>query len=249
MREPVEVVRGVWLLRGLRGCNVYAVRLDAGRVALIDCRALGSAAAVERSLRAADIHPREVSALLLTHRHWDRAASAVTLRTRLRLDAVAGAGDVRDGRLRREARHRFGRRRPPERVAVDVPLPMDEESEPLSGLLAIPAPGHTDASVCYLLADRDFMFVGDAALRSRDHMSWPLPPANDDTAAQEESLRAIAARADHGGAGHGAPVTGHFGGWMRDLAARDPRRGPSFLPALTSPLQMVHFTRRMLLGS
>ena len=205
---------------------------------------------MERNLRAADIHPREVSALLLTHRHWDHAASAATLRKRLRLEVVAGAGDVRDGRLRGEARHRFGRRRPPERVAVDRPLPMDEESEPLPGLLAIPAPGHTDGSVCYRLADRDFMFVGDVALRSRDHMSRPLPLANDDTAAQEESPRAIAARApDHGGAGHGAPVTGHFGGWMRDLAARDPRRGPSFLPAVSSPLQMVHFTRRMLLGS
>ena len=250
MREPVEVVSGVWWLRGLRGCNVYAVRLDGGAVALIDSGALGSAAAAERSLRAAGIHPREVSILLLTHRHWDHAASAATLRTRLRLEVAAGAGDVRDGHLRGELRRRFGRHWPAERVAVDLPLPADRESEPLPGLLAIPAPGHTDGSVCYLLPDRGFMFIGDVALRSRDHMSRPLPLANDDTASQEESLRAIAARApDHGGAGHGAPLTDHFGQWMRDLAARDPRSGSSLLRALKRPVQMAHFTRRMLFGS
>ena len=100
VREPVEIVPGVWWLRGLRGCNVYAVRLEDGRVALIDCGALSRAAAVPNALLAAGLELDDVSTLLLTHRHWDHAAGAAALRARLGLTVVAGAGDVRDGRLR-----------------------------------------------------------------------------------------------------------------------------------------------------
>ena len=129
-------------------------------------------------------------------------------------------------------------------------LPAEEESEPLPGLIAIPAPGHTDGTTCYLLPDRELMFVGDVALHSGGRMSRPLPVANDDTAAQERSLRAIAARAPaHGAPGHGAPLIDHFGLWMRELASRPPGSGPWLLRAVRDPLQMVRFARRVFLGS
>lgn len=250
MREPVQIVAGVWWLRGLRGCNVYAVRLDDGGVALIDCGAPGSAAAIPGALRAAGIDLGSVGTLLLTHRHPDHAAAAAALRERLGLAVVAGAGDVRDGLLRGVRGRRFARQRRAEPVTVDVALPADEESEPLPGLIAIPSPGHTDGSTCYLLPERELMFIGDVALRSSDRMSRPLSIANDDTATQERTLRMIAERAPANGApGHGAPLIGPFGRWMRVVASKPPASGPWALPVVRNPIQIARFAHRMFLGS
>ena len=249
VREPVEIVAGVWWLRGTRGCNVYAVRLDDGRFALIDCGAVSSGAAIPRALLAADIYLDSVDTLLLTHRHLDHAAGAAALRERLGLTVMAGAGDVRDGQLR-GARRRFGRQRLAAVVDIDVALPADEESEPLPGLIAIPSPGHTDGSTCYLLPERELMFIGDVALRSSERMSRPLRIANDDTAAQERTLRMIAERAPaHGAPGHGAPLRGQFGEWMRALASKPPASGPWVLRVTRNPIQIARFARRMFLGS
>ena len=248
MPAPVEIVEGVWWLRGLRGANVYAIRLENGSAAIVDCGSPGSAEAIEDGLRAAGIAPADACTLLLTHRHWDHAGSAAALRERLGLTVVAGAADVQDGRLRRESPGWLGRHRPAaEPATVDVALPMDAQREPLPGVVAVPSPGHTAGSVCYLLPDRELMFIGDVALHSGDRMSRPLPVSNEDTAAQEHSLRAIAAHAPaHGAPGHGDPLSGHFGESMRKLASKPPAPGPWFLRVLLNPRQMARFMIRSL---
>lgn len=244
MQTPVQVVDGVWWLRGTRGCNVYAVRLADGSVALVDSGAPGSAAVIEQGLRAAGFAPPDVRALLLTHRHWDHAGSAAALRERFELRVIAGAGDVEGGRLRRHARWRGpGSGGPP--VVVDAVVPMDGESEPLPGVIAIPASGHTAGSLCYLLPDRELMLIGDVALHSGDRMSRPLPISNHDTVAQERSLRAIAERSPrHGAPGHGDPLTEHFREWMLVLASKPPASGPWMLRVLLNPRLIWRFIRR-----
>ena len=246
MPAPVEIVEGVWWLRGPRGANVYAIRLENGSAAIVDCGSPGSAEAIEDGLRAAGIAPADAGTLLLTHRHWDHAGSAAALRERLALTVVAGAADVEGGRLRGESAGWLARYRPAaEPATVDVALPMDAQREPLPGVVAVPSPGHTAGSVCYLLPDRELMFIGDVALHSGDRMSRPLPVFNEDTAAQERSLRAIAAQAPaHGTPGHGDPLTGHFGEWMRALASKPPASGPWFLRVLLNPGQMARFMLR-----
>ncbi len=248
MPAPVEIVEGVWWLRGPRGANVYAIRLENGSAAIVDCGSPGSAEAIEDGLRAAGIVPADVGTLLLTHRHWDHAGSAAALRERLGLTVVAGAADVEDGRLRSESAGWLGRHRTAAvPTTVDVALPMDAQREPLPGVVAVPAPGHTAGSVCYLLPDRELMFIGDVALHSGDRMSRPLPVSNEDTAGQERSLRAIAAMAPaHGAPGHGDPLTGYFGEWMRELALKPPAPGPWFLRVLLNPRQVARFMMRSL---
>ncbi len=76
-------------------------------------------------------------------------------------------------------------------------------------------------------------------------MSRPIPPSNDDTAAQERSLHALAARVGPNGApGHGDPVIGGFDDLMRTLAARPPAPGPWWLRILLNPRAVARFARR-----
>lgn len=229
---PEVILPGVWWLHGVRGANVYAVRLADGAFALVDAGLPGSAPAILDGLHR--LGAERVSHLLLTHRHLDHAGSAAALRRALGLAVVVGAGDAADGRLRG----------PFEETPVDVLLPA-RECEAAPGVLAIPAPGHTAGSTCYLLRESGLLFIGDVALHSGNRMSRPLPPANEDTPTQERSLAAIAGRAPlHGAPGHGDPVVEGFGELLRALAARPPARGPWWLRVLLNPRALARFLRR-----
>ncbi|TAK80841.1 MAG: MBL fold metallo-hydrolase [Dehalococcoidia bacterium] len=222
------VMEGVWWLFGVRGSNVYLLRLPSGAHVLVDAGMPGSDGAILARLRALGVD--HVEAILLTHRHIDHAGGAARLREALGARVVAGAGDVTDGRIAS--------------CPVDLVLP-PEECEPLPGLLAIPAPGHTAGSTVYVVPSFDLWCIGDVALHSGDRMSRPLPPSNEDTAAQEATLRALAARCGANGApGHGDPVVGGFGDLVRVLASRPPAPGPWWLRVVLNPRAMARFARR-----
>lgn len=246
--SPAPVVHNVWRIRGVRGANVYAVRRADGSGVLIDCGLPGSVDAVIEGVRALDLAP--VTHLLLTHRHPDHAGAAAAVHEAFGAQVVVGAGDVVDGHVgldqaRRRLRERVRRFQPGEPAAVHVVLPPEEEVEVLPGMLAIPAPGHTMGSTVYVLAEADVWFIGDLSLHSGDRMSRPLPISNDDTEAQERSLRRIAERAGENGApGHGDPVVGGFGEMLRTLADRPPAPGPWWLRVVLNPLAMWRFMRR-----
>lgn len=242
--DPIPLVDGVWLIPGARGANVYAIRRPDGTGLLVDAGLPGSADVIAGTVREVGIE--RVTHILLTHRHPDHAGSAAELRERLGAAVVLGAGDVSGGFARTEGRRGPVRRRLRrfEPVPVDVALP-PEEHEPVPGLLAIPAPGHTAGSTVYVLLDRDLWFIGDAALHSGDRMSRPLPVSNEDTEAQERSLAAIANRAGANGApGHGDPIIGGFGELMRALASRPPAPGPWWLRVVLNPRAMWRFMQR-----
>lgn len=243
-----SVVDGVWRLRSVPGANSYLAELDDGQHILVDAGTPPAGPIILERLAQLEVVP---TALLLTHRHFDHAGSGAELREALGLRVLLGVGDVEDGRVRRD-------RRPPQlvrrlmgrsggaRLAIDEPLSMDSEVEVLPGVLAIPAPGHTDGSIVFELTDRDLMFVGDLTLNSGDRLSRPLSMANDDTALQEASLAAIAARATaHGAPGHGDPLTEVFGDWIRKLSSMPPAPGGSLLRVLRNPRSALRFARRM----
>lgn len=230
-----HVMDGVWWFSGVRGANVYLVRLPSGAQVLVDAGMPGAAPVIISRLQALGI--TQVDAILLTHRHVDHAGGAARLREALGARVVAGAGDVVDGRVRSD------RRIPSASCPVDVIL-RPEECEPLPGLLAIPAPGHTAGSTVYVMPALDLWCVGDVALHSGDRMSRPLPLANEDTPGQERTLQSIAARCGMNGApGHGDPVVGGFDDLMRVLAARPPARGPWWLRVVMNPRAIARFVR------
>ena len=230
------MMEGAWWFSGIRGANVYLLQLPSGAHVLVDAGMPGSDGAILQRLRALDI--THVDAILLTHRHVDHAGGAARLREALGARVIVGVGDVSDGRIRGD------RRIPSPACPVDLVLP-PEECEPLPGLLAIPMPGHTAGSMAYVVPSLDLWCIGDVALHSGDRMSRPLPPANEDTPAQERTLQAFAIRCGANGApGHGDPVVGGFGDLVRVLAVRPPARGPWWLRAVLNPRAMARFALR-----
>lgn len=164
-----------------------------------------------------------VTHILLTHNHVDHAGAAAAVRQRYGAAVAAGAGDCvlnsagetvlrepigRSHRRRRLFRLLRGRSSVAAEVRVDEILVGER---PIAGLLAIPVPGHTAGSYCYVLEDRGVAFVGDLVISHRGGLSRPMKMANDDDALYLDSLRAFASRApDVGCPGHGQPVRSGF---------------------------------------
>jgi len=246
------VVPGVWWLSGTRGSNVFLVE-SGDALVLVDS---GFGSSLEAITNEVDLVApgRTPTHLLLTHAHSDHAGAARALREQYGLGVVAGAGDsVADdsgeARLRPMATptppwHRFARRLRGRRTAAAAPRPtpvdvvIDGERE-IAGLRAIPTPGHTPGSVCYLLEDRDVAFVGDLVISHPDGLARPLHFINHDDAQYLETLRRFAERAPEIGlAGHGPPVLEGFAVQLRELAAQ-PRR------SLLSPSAAIQRLRRL----
>lgn len=243
-----RLVDGVWWLHGTRGSNVYLVEAADGELLLVDCGFSTSAAAIEREL-AIHAQGRTLSRILLTHCHLDHAGAAAALRQRLGARVVAGAGDVvetdagyvlaraRGGRIIPRARRAV--RHPRRTAGIPVDDVIDGEVEVAAGLVAVPVPGHTAGSYCFVDAARDIAFVGDLVISHRDGLARPMRVTNVDDRQYLASLAAFARRAPGAGCpGHGLPVLQGFGEQLRELAAL-PRR------SLLSPALMAQRALRL----
>lgn len=223
---------GLWWLHGTRGSNVYLVESDDGQLALVDTGFSSSAEAIIGELKAFDLLPR-LTAILLTHMHLDHAGSAGMLRKLTGARLVAGRGDCyeRGGQLflrsrvgRTHLAHVLSRRR----VPAPVDLAVVSETEVLPGIRAIPTPGHTSGSLCYVVDRLGAAFVGDVVISHGGQLTRSMRLANEDDALYLETLKQFAAAApERGLPGHGEPLLKGFGDALRALAALPRRRdGP-----------------------
>ena len=251
------IVPGVWWLHETRGSNVFLVEAAGGQLLLIDCGFASSADAIAAEVER--VAPGRVpSLLLLTHAHVDHSGAAAELRRRFGARVVAGAGDcVRDadgrtvlrepiGRSHRWRRflHALSRSRGEGEVLVDVALTGETEVAP--GIVAVPAPGHTPGSYCYVDAARGIAFVGDLVISHPPQLARPLRAANADDGAYLRTLATFAARApDAGCAGHGAPMLHGFATSLAALAAQPRRRLTSLAGAPRRVLRLVRFARML----
>jgi len=225
------IVPGVWWLHGTRGSNVYLVEAADGRLAVVDT---GFESNVDPILDEVALvgGGRPVSAILLTHDHYDHTGSAHELHHRTGATVAAGAADCQhngDGtwtmdaptgrsHLARFVSHRLWRRH---RARLPIDLPLDGEVEVLPGIRAIPAPGHTHGSCCYVSTAAGTAFVGDLVIGHRSGLSRPMAMSNADNALYESTLASFAEVAPAVGCpGHGHPLTGGFAEQLRALANR-----------------------------
>jgi hydroxyacylglutathione hydrolase len=239
------VVPGVWWLHETRGSNVYLVEAADGQFVLVDTGFLDSADGIEREIDRI-VAGRPVTKILLTHGHFDHAGAAGSLRERLKATVVAGRADCEDHDGRFFLAQRAGRSHFTRRLAglflrrhqpiVEVACPIEGEAEVAPGILAIPIPGHTPGSYCYLDTARGVAFVGDLVISHVDGLARPLPSSNTDEVQYLDTLRQFADRApDVGCPGHGKPVLSDFDTQVLGL---------SLLPrGITGMFSVVRFRR------
>ncbi len=240
---------GLWWLHGTRGSNVFLVESDDGQLALVDTGFSSSGDAIVAEMDTLGLLPR-LAAILLTHMHFDHAGAAGQLRAATGARLVAGRGDCYERHEKLFLRSRVGRTHIARLLSRRAaPAPIDfavaSETEVLPGIRAIPAPGHTSGSLCYLVDRLGAAFVGDLVISHDGRLTRSMRLANQDDNVYLESLKTFAAGAPETGlTGHGEPILHGFGAALRDLAALPRRRGngPIQRQRLT---QMFRFARGM----
>lgn len=207
--------------------NVFLLDGGPGDRWLVDTGHVAERLTLLLELRRAGIGPRDLTGVLLTHRHSDHAGNAAFFQRHgvpihaHRADAEVLAGDAPRPRLSRGEGNAIAglfahveNLWPAARVVVDRAL---EEGDTVAGLEVHWVPGHTDGSVFYRHATTRALLSGDTLLTAlppltiRRGLATPYPSYTTDMARAHESLRAFHdkdIRYDHLLAGHGPPLLG-----------------------------------------
>jgi glyoxylase-like metal-dependent hydrolase (beta-lactamase superfamily II) len=229
---------------------VYLVEADDGQFALVDTGFASSATAIVDEVAA---HGGRLSAILLTHMHRDHSGSAAAVRAATGARVYIGRGDCfeREGQAflhatvgrTHVARSLVGRFQRSHAVDVPVDTCIDAEAELLPGIRAVPVPGHTPGSCCFVVDRLGAAFVGDLVISHGGELTRSMRLANHDDELYLESIRQFAAVAPEAGLpGHGAPVMTGFGDALRELGAL-PRRPAGVRTTLERAVRMSRFGR------
>jgi glyoxylase-like metal-dependent hydrolase (beta-lactamase superfamily II) len=212
----------------VRVSNVYLLDGGPGDRWLIDTGHWSERALLVWELRRAHLAPRDITGVLLTHRHSDHAGNAAFLQRQgvkihaHRADAVVlegkaarppmrpGDGATRIARLLCRIENVL----PAPAVRVDRAL---EDGDTIAGLEVHAVPGHTAGSVFYRHAATSSLLSGDTLLAAippltfTQGMSLPYAGYSEDVSSAVASLRAFHARGfpyENLLSGHGRPILG-----------------------------------------
>lgn len=222
-----HVVGPLHRLRGLVVSNVFVLDGGPGDRWIIDTGHRVERALVMAGLRATGLAPRDITGVLLTHRHSDHAGNAAYLRRELGVAIHAHRDDAAILEGRREAprlRPSTGdpiawafaqiENRTRTRVPVDRAL---EDGDALGSLEVFHAPGHTEGSTLYRHGGTRSLLSGDALLAAvppltiTQRMCLPHPDYAVDLREALASLARFHARDlpyENLLAGHGEPIVG-----------------------------------------
>lgn len=241
---------GLWWLHNTRGSNVFLVEADDGQLALIDTGFASSAPAILAEIEA---HGGELAAILLTHMHRDHAGAAADVRAATGAPIVIGCSDCFERSGQRFLHSTVGRThvarflgsrfRRSHSGDVLVEACLEGGTEVLPGIRAVPVPGHTPGSFCFVVERLGAAFVGDLVISHGGELTRSMRQANHDDQLYLESIRQFATVApDCGLPGHGVPVMTGFGDALRELAGL-PRRPLSLRAILERAVRLKRFGR------
>ena len=168
---------GIAHLTRVRVSNVFLLDGGPGNRWLVDCGHWVERGVLLREIRRTGLAPRDITGLLLTHRHSDHAGNARFLRERfgIRIFAHRRDAEILDGTTPRPHMSPAGadpivrilvafENRWPSRVPVDRAL---DDGETAAGLEVHWTPGHTEGSVFYRHAETRSLLTGDSLLTSK----------------------------------------------------------------------------------
>jgi glyoxylase-like metal-dependent hydrolase (beta-lactamase superfamily II) len=222
-----RVVGSLHRVRGMLVSNVFVLDGGPGDRWVVDTGHPLERPMLLAGLRATGFSPRELTGVLLTHRHSDHAGNAAYLRRAFGIPILAHREDaeVLDGRAAApKLRARSGDRlawafaqienRTTTRVPIDRAL---DDGDAIGSLEAHHVPGHTEGSVFYRHASTSSLLSGDALLAAVppltivQRMCLPHPDYAVDLAQALASLRRFHAAGfayENLLAGHGRPILG-----------------------------------------
>lgn len=207
--------------------NVYLLDGGKGDRWLVDCGHWTERWQLLAELRASGFSPRELTGVLLTHRHSDHAGNAEYLQREFGLKIYAHRADaeVLDGAKERYALARRGafyeralgliENRWPARVRVDRAL---EHGESIASLEVHWIPGHTEGSVFFRHAKTGCLLTGDTLLTPRSPLHLvmdvvpPYPAYSMDLRQAWDAIDRFHQQGfayEHVLAGHGTPLVGN----------------------------------------
>ncbi len=182
--------------------------INAGPV-LIDCGHSSLWPSIVHGMRRHGVRPRDLAAVILTHRHCDHAGNAALLSERYgvpifahRRDAEVLSGSVEPSTLEDEARLGrvmcFMENTFPAQPLETHPL---EHGDCVLGFEVIEVPGHTSGSIFIWHEASRTLFTGDALLNAEPPltvkigMTLPYPAFCDDYSGALSSLRSFLGKA------------------------------------------------------
>ncbi|MFL5797609.1 MAG: MBL fold metallo-hydrolase [Actinomycetota bacterium] len=216
MERPVVRVNG-----GLREAVGLFLVEHRGVLSIIDTGTDGSAKRILGAVEKAGRRPEDVRQIVLTHCHGDHSGSAASLREATGATVVAGAGDVGviegtapyPGPPGQPFRTLYANLARYPRLGVDREV--DGPTHLDGGLVALPAPGHTEGHLVVHAPDLDSIFAGDLVF----HLGLLRPSwrgLTQDPERNAESIREVAAvGAGRIIPGHGTSLSGER---LRELA-------------------------------
>jgi glyoxylase-like metal-dependent hydrolase (beta-lactamase superfamily II) len=204
----MEIVKGVYQVEGLIGCNAYLVE-DMGKLILIDTGMPGSDKKIAKAIQKLGYKLTDVSTIVLTHWHVDHVGSLKKMKeiTNAKVAVHEADADFVAGKKPQPKSNNllirlflaFVKAKP-----VDVDL-MLKDGDRVGRLTVIHTPGHSEGSIALLDNERKVVIVGDTLFTKNDTIK--LPPLILDSAKEKASLEKLSTfNFDIMLSGHGDPI-------------------------------------------
>jgi glyoxylase-like metal-dependent hydrolase (beta-lactamase superfamily II) len=179
-----EIIPGVYMMDGIRGCHVYVI-VDAG-VTIVDTGMGGNARTILGAVKGLGYGPSDIKRIVITHCHIDHIGSLRVLRDASKAEVMAGEADVDViegkkptifptmptpiGLILPLLRHLFK----VEPTPVDRRLKEGDTIPVLGGLTVVELPGHSPGNIGLYCPSKKLLFSSDTLRMKGDEFIKPL---------------------------------------------------------------------------